>query len=164
MDYGINNTPVPNNLKVWNGFNIVNFPSNVILPFAANNKYYIKNAFPPKNGNNIVIVFAINYAKKYPFLKIYPSIPRSDYLGLLENCGVLVGNSSSGIIEGGYFKIPIINIGSRQKDREGGSNVIDVDNSTSKIFNAIKKEIAQKMNVRNIPEVSNIPKLPISED
>jgi UDP-hydrolysing UDP-N-acetyl-D-glucosamine 2-epimerase len=101
--------------------------------------------FPNSDAGHQEIFNSIkNYAKKYPFLKIYPSIPRSDYLGLLENCGVLVGNSSSGIIEGGYFKIPIINIGSRQKDREGGSNVIDVDNSTSKIFNAIKKGLILK--------------------
>jgi UDP-hydrolysing UDP-N-acetyl-D-glucosamine 2-epimerase len=55
--------------------------------------------------------------------KFYKNMPREDYLGMLKNCRVLVGNSSSGIIEASYFKIPVVNIGIRQKDREKGPNV-----------------------------------------
>ena len=43
------------------------------------------------------------------------------------------------MIEGSYFNTPVINIGIRQKDRERGSNVIDVEHSAEKIFQAIKK-------------------------
>ena len=35
---------------------------------------------------------------------LFKSLPRSDYLGMLKNCKVLVGNSSGGIIEASYFK------------------------------------------------------------
>ena len=38
---------------------------------------------------------------------------------------VLVGNSSSGIIEAASFHIPVVNIGTRQAGRERASNVID---------------------------------------
>ena len=38
-----------------------------------------------------------------------------------------MGNSSSGIIESTYFKIPVINIGNRQRGRECGKNVLQVD-------------------------------------
>ena len=48
------------------------------------------------------------------------------YLSFLKNCGVLVGNSSSGIIEASFFKKPVVNIGIRQQFREKGPNVIDI--------------------------------------
>ena len=60
---------------------------------------------------------------------------------------MLVGNSSSGIIESSFFKIPVVNIGIRQKDRELGKNIINVsNNSTSLIFNAIQKALNTKLN------------------
>jgi UDP-hydrolysing UDP-N-acetyl-D-glucosamine 2-epimerase len=96
-------------------------------------------------GNRMIFKYLQLYSKKYDFIKLYPSVPRNDYLGLLKNCGVLVGNSSSGIIEASYFKIPVVNIGMRQKDRERGKNVIDVANySPNLIHKAILKAIRMK--------------------
>ncbi len=71
------------------------------------------------------------------FIHLYPNIPRNDFLGLLKHCGALVGNSSSGIIEASYFKIPVVNIGIRQKNREKGNNVIDVNDDSNLIYIAI---------------------------
>jgi len=66
-------------------------------------------------------------------------------LGMLTNSGVLVGNSSSGMIEASYFRIPVVNIGSRQKDRERGKNVIDIPNgTTNSIYHVIKKSLKKK--------------------
>ena len=44
------------------------------------------------------------FTKQYDFIKFYSTLPRDDYLGLLKNCRVLVGNSSSGVIEASFFK------------------------------------------------------------
>ena len=98
-------------------------------------------------GNCEIFTILKNLSKKYSWLKYYKNIPRSDYLGLLKTCGVLVGNSSSGIIEAGYFKIPVVNIGIRQKHRERGSNVIDVENILSNnIYKSILKGLKNKEN------------------
>ena len=87
------------------------------------------------------------YEKNFSFIKLYPNLSRSDYLCLLKNCGVLVGNSSSGIIEASFFKIPVVNIGIRQKGREIGKNIINVSNSsTPLILKAIKKALNTKLN------------------
>lgn len=83
-------------------------------------------------------------AKDCSFMELYSNMPRNDFLGLLKHCGVLVGNSSSGIIEASYFKIPVVNIGIRQKNREKGSNVIDVDHNSNLIYDAINKIINSK--------------------
>ena len=64
---------------------------------------------------------------------------RSVYLYLLKNCQALVGNSSSGIIEAPYFCKPAINVGTRQKLRFHGRNVIHVSYDRHEIFNAIQK-------------------------
>jgi len=73
------------------------------------------------------------YSKKYNFFKLFPTVPRNHYLGLLKNSTLLVGNSSSGMIEASYFHIPVINIGNRQKNRERGNNVIDVKITSKEI-------------------------------
>ena len=87
------------------------------------------------------------YSKKYKFLKVFPTVPRSDYLGLLKNSTLLVGNSSSGMIEASYFDIPVINIGNRQKNRERGNNVIDVKGTSKKIiYEAFQKAIRIRKN------------------
>ena len=101
---------------------------------------------PNSDAGNEEIFNALNKLSiKSDWLKFYKSIPRSDYLGLLQNCGVLVGNSSSGIIEAGYFNIPVINIGIRQKNREKSSNVIDVE----KIISVnIQKSILQALKIK----------------
>ncbi len=91
-----------------------------------------------------------SYSQKYSFIKVYPSIPRSDYLGLLKNFGVLVGNSSSGLIEASYFDIPVINIGIRQMGRERGKNVLDVrKDSATAIYSAIKKALNKRKKFLN---------------
>ena len=53
----------------------------------------------------------------------------------------LVGNSSSGIREGAFIGTPVVNIGSRQSNREKGKNVLDVKSNEEDIYNGIKKQI-----------------------
>jgi UDP-N-acetylglucosamine 2-epimerase (non-hydrolysing)/GDP/UDP-N,N'-diacetylbacillosamine 2-epimerase (hydrolysing) len=50
-------------------------------------------------------------------------IPRPMFLGLLRHAAVLVGNSSSGIIEAASFGTPVLDIADRQAGRERGENV-----------------------------------------
>ena len=91
-------------------------------------------------GNKEIFSTLNNYAKKYSFIKIYPTIPRRDYLGFLQNSSLLLGNSSSGIIEASYFNIPVINLGIRQENRETEKNIIKIpDFNSKKIFDMIKK-------------------------
>jgi UDP-N-acetylglucosamine 2-epimerase len=63
---------------------------------------------------------------------------------MLKYGGLLVGNSSSGLIEGSYFNIPVVNIGIRQKYREHGKNVMNVNGTTNSIYDAIMKAIKRK--------------------
>lgn len=83
-------------------------------------------------------------------INFYKNFKNDDYYRILKNSCCLVGNSSSGIRESGYLGVPVVNIGDRQKFRERGKNVLDVENEYKKILNAIKiqsnkKFISQKI-------------------
>ena len=86
------------------------------------------------------------FSKKYKFIDVHSSFPRSDFLGLLKNCGILIGNSSSGIIEASCFSIPVINIGIRQKGRDGDKKVIEVNNFQQGL---IRKAILKATKMKN---------------
>jgi len=100
--------------------------------------------YPNADAGGRKMIKVIEKYRKYPFIKIYKSIPREDYLSLMRWATVMVGNSSSGIIEAPSFHLPAVNIGKRQKGRERASNVIDVDYKKNEIKKAIKKAIFDK--------------------
>ena len=64
-------------------------------------------------------------------------LPRPQYLALLRNAAVLVGNSSSGIIEAASFGTPVVDVGPRQAGRERSDNVIHVPLAQNRIRAAL---------------------------
>lgn len=95
-------------------------------------------------GNTRMRRIIRKYVSKFKLLSYYESLPRADYLGLLSMCRVLVGNSSSGILDAASFKKPVVNIGIRQSGRERASNVINVNNKKGEIVVAINKCLHNK--------------------
>ncbi|MBQ9026384.1 MAG: UDP-N-acetylglucosamine 2-epimerase (hydrolyzing) [Methanobrevibacter sp.] len=78
----------------------------------------------------------INRIDEYD-LDAYKTIPHDDFIGLLGLASILIGNSSSGIIESSSFKLPVINVGTRQQGREKALNVVDVGYDWDEIIDAI---------------------------
>ena len=70
---------------------------------------------------------------------VFPDLPRPQFLGLLRNAAVLVGNSSSGIIEAASFGTPVVDVGPRQLGRERSQNVTNVPYSEPAIRRALKR-------------------------
>jgi GDP/UDP-N,N'-diacetylbacillosamine 2-epimerase (hydrolysing) len=58
--------------------------------------------------------------------KVVKSLGRERYLNILRYVTLVIGNSSSGLLETAHFKVPCINVGERQAGRERGKNVLDV--------------------------------------
>ncbi len=75
-------------------------------------------------------------------LHFFKNLSPTDFLCLLQNCRVIVGNSSVALREGAYLGVPAVNIGSRQQGRERGTNVIDVDYDRWEIGAGIDAQIA----------------------
>mgnify|MGYP006139044343 CR=1 FL=1 len=81
------------------------------------------NIFIKKNKNSIFI----------------ESMGSTRYISSMKLCDIIIGNSSSGILEAPYFKKPVVNIGDRQKGRLKAKNIISCDGSYKSIDNSIKK-------------------------
>ena len=82
----------------------------------------------------------------------FRNLSRYEYLGLLNACKILVGNSSSGIIESPSFKKVSVNIGNRQINRIQSELTINCDYSTDNIEKSIRKGLKKK-----IKEIKNYP-------
>ncbi|MEA2051167.1 MAG: UDP-N-acetylglucosamine 2-epimerase [Campylobacterota bacterium] len=74
----------------------------------------------------------------------FSSLGMLRYLSALQFVDLVLGNSSSGLIEAPSFKIATINIGNRQKGRIKASSVIDCDSDKTSILHSIKKVYSQK--------------------
>jgi len=70
------------------------------------------------------------------------SLGRKRYLSILQYVSVVVGNSSSGLIEVPSFCKPTVNIGNRQKGRESAASVIHCEMVTESIVKAIQKALS----------------------
>lgn len=97
--------------------------------------------YPNSDAGGRAMIKVIKSYRDTPNFHIYESLPHVTYLGLLREAAVLVGNSSSGIIEAPLFKLPVVNIGTRQDGRERSANVIDVKQSAVEIKKAVAKAI-----------------------
>jgi UDP-hydrolysing UDP-N-acetyl-D-glucosamine 2-epimerase len=78
--------------------------------------------------------------KKYHY---FDNLGFRNYLNLIPECRFVIGNSSSGIIEVPYFRIPTINIGDRQKGRIMHESIVNTDYSVNSIITAINKAMDQ---------------------
>ena len=90
------------------------------------------------------MIDVIKQYEGYPFIKTFKSMPRREYLSLMKAASVMVGNSSSGIIDAPSFGLPAVNVGIRQEGRERGKNVIDVAHKKSDIARALERALSDK--------------------
>lgn len=81
-------------------------------------------------------------AARSPRVRLARSLGDRLYLSLLAHADAMVGNSSSGLIEAPSFALPVVNVGSRQRGRLRGANVIDVEPGRDEILQAIHAALA----------------------
>ena len=74
-------------------------------------------------------------------IHFFKNFSPEDYIKLIGNCSCQIGNSSSGIREGSFLGVPVVNIGSRQNGRECGKNVVHVGYKHEEIQKAIKIQL-----------------------
>ena len=95
----------------------------------------------------------IEAIKKYK-CSAFKSIERMLFLSLMKHVDVMIGNSSSGIIEAPSLNTPVVNIGTRQLGRETASNIINVDHDKDQIIAGIKKALSKEF-ARSIKDCKN---------
>ncbi len=70
-----------------------------------------------------------------------PHLGHRRYLSCLRHCALMIGNSSSGLTEAPSFRLPVVNVGDRQRGRLRTANVIDVPCTTAAIRRGIRRAL-----------------------
>jgi UDP-hydrolysing UDP-N-acetyl-D-glucosamine 2-epimerase len=109
---------------------------------AALEKTDLKVVFTKSNADSsgrLINLMIQEFCKRNPSkYKFFDTLGQAGYLSCLKNLDMVIGNSSSGLTEAPSFKIPVINIGDRQKGRTKAENVLDAENTVDCIVGAIQ--------------------------
>ena len=95
----------------------------------------------PDAGGDIVSRCIEKFGRENDNVLIAKHFPPYIFVNLMRQAKVMIGNSSAGIRETGYFGLPTINIGNRQVGRERTVNIIDIPNDAKLIEEEIKKQL-----------------------
>lgn len=78
------------------------------------------------------------YIKRRPWAVYRENLGARLYANVMRRATVMVGNSSSGIIEAGLFGLPVINVGTRQAGRDVGRNVVHCASDSDEIQRCLR--------------------------
>jgi UDP-hydrolysing UDP-N-acetyl-D-glucosamine 2-epimerase len=76
-------------------------------------------------GSRDLIARTEQFAKEKPGTRIFVNLSALTYWSLLNNVALMIGNSSSGIMETPSFALPTVDVGIRQQGRERARNILD---------------------------------------
>jgi len=85
-------------------------------------------------GSRSLIDRSRAFLARHSSARIFINLDAITYWSLLRSVTVMIGNSSSGIMETASFALPTVNIGIRQKGRERARNVLDAEPKTASIL------------------------------
>ena len=139
-------------------------------------KYYINELLKSlKNFKNVRIIFTLpafeigtdiinkeikNFKKNNENSVIFKSLGSVNYLSILKHSDLMIGNSSSGLIEAPALGLKVINIGQRQKGRISPKEVINIKCKKKYIISSIKKNLNKKITYKNIyPAITSSKKI-----
>jgi UDP-N-acetylglucosamine 2-epimerase len=74
-------------------------------------------------------------------IHFFKNMSPEDFLVLINNCSVLIGNSSVGIRESSFLGVPVVNVGTRQLGRECAENVVHSGYEQAEIESSILQQI-----------------------
>ncbi|MBU5253540.1 UDP-N-acetylglucosamine 2-epimerase (hydrolyzing) [Lysinibacillus capsici] len=94
------------------------------------------------NGGRAINEAIQQFVNDHPNAQLYDSLGQLRYLSAVKHAQVVIGNSSSALIEGPYLETPTVNCGTRQKGRERPSSVFDVALRTKDIVDAIEQALS----------------------
>jgi GDP/UDP-N,N'-diacetylbacillosamine 2-epimerase (hydrolysing) len=89
-------------------------------------------------GNRAIVDAMADLTARYPRARSFRYLERELFVNAMRHAAALVGNSSAGILEAPTLKLPVVNVGVRQRGREHGDNVIFVDFDRQMIEEAVR--------------------------
>jgi UDP-N-acetylglucosamine 2-epimerase len=99
--------------------------------------------YPNSDAGGLAILDRMkDWVSRHPNSRIVSNLGTTKYYSLMSYAAVMVGNSSSGIVEAASFALPVVNIGARQQGRPCPRNILNVGFDAKAIAEAISSAIA----------------------
>lgn len=99
---------------------------------------------PNSDAGGQLIREALQHYASNPDVIIIKHMERADFIDCLAYVDVMLGNSSSGIIEAASFNLVVVNVGNRQNLRECGDNVIHTDATLESVRTGLQEALNRK--------------------
>jgi len=106
-----------------------------------------------EKGSEVILGAIQDFVAKHPGNHFIPHFGSRNYLTVMRAAKVVIGNSSSGLIEASSLGVPAINVGKRQKNRVAADSVQHVDYDAKDISRAIEHALTSDFQnfARNCP-------------
>jgi len=106
--------------------------------------------YPNSDTHGKVIIRRIKALKGCRNIKVFRNLGDLKYLSLMRECDLVVGNSSSGIVDAPFFRVPVVDYGRRQKGRLMAANILHADANRKSLKYAIdamsdKRAVAKRI-------------------
>ena len=111
--------------------------------------------YPNSDQGYLEYIRLIKKKLKKKNILVVKNLGKKNYFSLLNFANIVIGNSSSGIIETGSFKIPTINLGDRQKKRVCNNNIIHSKFNLISMRKAYKVATSKKF-IKKMSRIKNI--------
>lgn len=132
---------------------------NVTLFFDVLRTYQNTNiviTYPNSDGNSSLIMDGIKKIAMLPNVKIFQNLGNLYYLSVMQSCDLVIGNSSSAIVEAPFFKIPVIDYGDRQKGRLMAHNILHVNPNKHDLTAAIEKTLYNSTFLKTVQHTKSL--------
>ena len=128
----------PLSSEIKNSLSHMSIAMKATKSFALENKIKVIGIYPNTDPGSYDILKIIE-KNDNKNIKFFKSLKREVFVNLMRNAKVLIGNSSMGILEAPFYKLPVINIGNRQKGRLNAGNVKFLPYDIEQIKKSLKK-------------------------
>lgn len=114
--------------------------------------FTLANADP---GGRLINEMIRRYVDEHPGSVLVENLGTEGYFSAMSHAAAMVGNSSSGILEAASFRLPVVNIGMRQRGRVRSRNIIDVAMEKDILLDAVGRAVSKDFR-DEIADVENL--------
>lgn len=112
-------------------------------------------SYPNSDPGANQIIDAIEEFRPNPRFQTFKNIPDVPFINLLRGAAVLLGNSSLGLLEAPFLRLPVVNVGARQKMRHHVENVFFVACNKEQIVDKVRSILGSEELRKRIANCSN---------
>lgn len=112
-------------------------------------------SFPNSDAGSRLVIEAIEEYRSHPKFHLFQNIPDAPFVNLLRGAAMLLGNSSLGLLEAPFLRLPVVNIGARQSARHHVENVFFVACDKQQIVDKVRSILGSEEIRNRIANCSN---------